>query len=100
MLVGVALWEDRVVTKVESGENAGKTLTDRFAVRKYAFQKTTLSSSRSASNTFPLELGPGWDASKCGVAVFVQNWDDGRVQQADSVAWPVGVKKGNDRSGE
>jgi hypothetical protein len=92
LLVGVALREDPVVTRVFSGENAGKTLTDRYAVRKFAFERVTLNGDRPASLTFPLALAQGWDAAHCGVAIFVQNWDDGRVHQAEALAWPAAGK--------
>jgi hypothetical protein len=88
LLVGAAVWEDPVTTKVDSGENAGKTLRDRYAVRKFAYERVTLTGARGTSLTFPLVLGEGWNASHCGVAVFVQNWDDGRVHQAEALPWP------------
>jgi hypothetical protein len=88
LLVGAAVWEDPVTTQVASGENAGKTLVEHYAVRKFAYERVTLTGSRPKSLTIPLALGPGWDPTRCGVAVFVQDWTDGRVYQADSLPWP------------
>lgn len=87
LLIGVALYEDPVSTAVASGENAGETLVEHYAVRKFVYEKVYLTSSKPAKVSFPLTLGDGWDAAKCGVAVFVQNWDDGRVHQAESLSW-------------
>ena len=87
LLVGVAIWEDPVTTKVTSGENAGETLVEHYAVRKFDYQRVRLEGTRPKALTFPLELGDGWDAAGCGVAVFVQDWNDGRVHQAESLPW-------------
>ena len=93
LLVGAAVREDPVSTKVASGENGGKTLVEHHAVRKFAYEKVTLGEGRSKTLTFPLTLGEGWEAGRCGVAVFVQNWDDGRVHQAESLPWPPPSRK-------
>lgn len=87
LLVGVALWEDPVTTRVGSGENAGKTLVEHYAVRKFVYERITLAESGAKSLSFPLALGGDWNPSHCGVAVFVQNWDDGRVHQAEALPW-------------
>jgi hypothetical protein len=87
LLVGVAIFEDPVSTDVPAGENAGKTLVEHFAVRKFTYRRGRLGRGESKTLTFPLELGPGWDARRCGVAVFVQDWKAGRVYQADSLPW-------------
>lgn len=95
VMVGVALHEDPVTTKVESGENEGKTLVERYAVRKFLWKKFTLTRGRPELSTFPLELAADWDVSKLGVAVWVQDWNDGRVFQADAIPWaePVPITK-------
>ena len=87
LLVGVAIYRDAVTTKVESGENAGKTLVEHFPVEKFAFEIVKLSPNESKDLTFPLELDPSWSAERCGVAVFVQDNDNGRVYQAREVPW-------------
>jgi hypothetical protein len=89
LLVGVALFEDPVTTAVLAGENAGKTLVEHDAVRKFVYQKVQLSRSRPSELTFPLELPVDADPMRCGVAAFVQDWTKGTVHQADAVPWTV-----------
>lgn len=98
LLVGVALWEDPVTTKVASGENAGETLVEHYAVRKFVYQRVRLEGARPKALTFPLELGDGWDAAECGVAVFVQDWKDGRVHQAESLPWVAKASRASART--
>jgi hypothetical protein len=86
-LIGVAIFEDPVTTAVASGENAGKTLVEHYAVRKFSWKKTQLASSRAKSLSFALELGADWKPERCGVAVFVQDWSTGRIHQAESIPW-------------
>ena len=88
VMVGVALYEDGVETDVKSGENQGKHLIERFAVRKFVWERFKLD--RPKTMSFPLGLGSDWNAAKCGAAVWVQDWSDGRVYQADRASWPDG----------
>ncbi|MFO0951023.1 MAG: DUF1223 domain-containing protein [Isosphaeraceae bacterium] len=91
VMVGVALYEDPVTTEVKSGENEGKTLIERYAVRKFVWERIKAGQARSGvaqSLTFKLDAPAEADPSKCGVAVWVQDWNDGRVYQADSLPWP------------
>ena len=90
LLVGVALYEDPVKTKVASGENAGKTLVEHYAVRQFQYQKTRLES--RAPQTFNFSVAPPLDANagRCGLAVFVQDWNSGQIYQADAVPWVKG----------
>jgi hypothetical protein len=87
LMVGVTITEGPISTKVRSGENAGQTLVEPFVVRSFAYQKSKLSPSKTESLEFPLQLAEGSVASKCRVSVFVQDWDNGQVYQADSVRW-------------
>jgi hypothetical protein len=87
LLVGVAVTEDPVTTKVSSGENAGKTLVEHHAVRSFAHKTVRLGKSGSKRLTFPIEPGADWVAGRCRVAVFAQDRANGKVYQADSVAW-------------
>ena len=86
-LVGIALYEDKVVTKVLSGENAGKTLTDRYAVRSYVFENVKLKSGEKRTLTIPITLPTGANPANAGVGVFAQDWADGRIHQAASIPW-------------
>ena len=95
VMVGVALYEDPVSTDVRSGENAGKTLVERYSVRKFVWERVSAERAKSKASLafkFPLELGADWDARKCGVAVWVQDWNDGRVFQAETLPWETPAK--------
>jgi hypothetical protein len=87
LLVGVALFEDRVSTAVRAGENAGKTLVEYDTVRKFVYEKVRVGQSRPTELTFPLELPADADPLRFGVAAFVQDWTKGKVHQADAVPW-------------
>jgi hypothetical protein len=87
LLVGAAVWEDPVTTKVASGENAGKTLREHFAVRKFVYEKATLANTRARASSFSLNLVDDQQPARSGIAVFVQDWKNGRVYQADRLDW-------------
>jgi hypothetical protein len=87
LLIGAAVWEDPVSTAVASGENAGKTLVERYAVRSFEFRPLKLDRSKPRTVSFPLQLGDGWKPERCGVAVFVQDVNNGRIYQAESLRW-------------
>ena len=63
LLVGVAVVEDPVTTKVPSGENAGKTLVEHHAVRAFSYQTTRLDRAGSKNLAFPLKSGTDWVAN-------------------------------------
>ncbi len=86
MLIGAAIYEDLVSTKVEAGELAGKTYVNHNVVRKLAVQ---LAGPRTKGTTlnFPVELAKGWDPEKCGVTVFAQDGQSGRIYQAATLRW-------------
>ena len=92
LMVGVTVTEGPVSTRVPSGENAGKTLVEHFAVRSFAFKKLSLESKGSSTVTFPIKAGSDWTAGHCRVAAFVQDWNEGTVYQADSIPWSTEVK--------
>lgn len=87
LLLGIATYESPVTTKVESGENAGKTLVEHFAVRRFTAEPVTLSRTARKTLSFPSTLEAGWDAGRCGLAVFLQDETTGRVYQAESIRW-------------
>ncbi len=88
LLIGVALTEDPVSTKVPSGENGGRTLVEHNVVRRFDHKFVKLDRSKPQTLTFPVELPPGADASRFGIAVFAQDRADGNVHQADAIPWP------------
>ena len=93
IMVGVTLTEGPITTRVPSGENAGRALVEPFVVRSFAFQTGKLDRGEARVFSFPLRLAPGAVAAKTRVSAWVQDWDDGRVHQAESIAWekPTGT---------
>ena len=87
LLVGVALAEDPVTTRVGSGENAGRTLVEHQVVRRFVQRAATLDRPKPQNLTIPLELPVGGDAGRFRVAVFVQDRLDGSIYQAESIPW-------------
>ncbi len=88
VLIAAVLREDGVVTKVPSGENAGKTLTSRFAARRSKYVTKTLGTGKTATlASFSIEVEPSWDPSKLRLAVFVQDTKTGVIYQASDQAW-------------
>jgi hypothetical protein len=87
LLIGVALTEDPVTTKVLRGENAGMTLVEHHVVRRldHKFLKLDLTGSRTL--TFPIELPGGRDGTRFRVTVFAQDRAVGKVYQANEVPW-------------
>ena len=85
LMVGVAVTEGPIATKVPSGENAGRSLVEPFVVRSFAFKQARLESSGSQAFSFPIKLEADSVPSNCRVAAFVQDWDNGKIYQADSV---------------
>jgi hypothetical protein len=88
LLVGVALAEDPVTTKVRSGENAGRTLVEHQVVRRFAQKSARLDRNSPQTLTFPVDLIDTGDAGRSRVSVFVQDRLNGVVYQADSIPWP------------
>lgn len=95
LLVGVAITEDPVTTDVASGENEGKRLVEHYAVRKFAFQSVKLERGEEKTIPFPVEVEAGWVPANCTVAVFVQDWKNGWVYQAESVPWDPPARSTN-----
>ena len=87
MLIGVALFEDPVSTEVGSGELAGKTYVGRNIVRKLAVQTASPTAKGETTLTFPIELADGWDPARCGLAVFAQDEQSGRIYQSAMLPW-------------
>ena len=87
LMVGVSLTEGPISTRVPSGENAGKTLVEPFVVRSFVYKTAKFAAEESTSLTFPIKLHADAVAAKCQVSAFVQDWDNGKVYQADSIPW-------------
>jgi hypothetical protein len=87
-MVGAAVYQESASTRVASGENAGKTLVEHRPVRAFAHERLKLDRGKPRHVSIPLTLPDGADPSAYGVAVFVQDWNNGHVYQADALPWP------------
>lgn len=87
MLVGVSVTEGPIATRVPSGENEGKTLVEPNVVRSFTYKTAKFGASESKSFVFPVKLEAGANAARTRVSVFVQDYDNGKVHQAESILW-------------
>ncbi|GLT77252.1 hypothetical protein SLA2020_488560 [Shorea laevis] len=71
----LALYENRLVNDCPSGENKGKVPANDFVVRKLEKARTVkdMNAKKTVTGTVTLALWDGFNSSKCGVAVFLQN---------------------------
>ena len=89
-LVCAVLRDDQVSTEVKSGENAGKTLKNRFPARKLLFETVKFDSKSTKEVPFEFNLDRASDLSKLVIVVFVQDVASGEVHQ--SAVIPVATK--------
>jgi len=89
-LVCVVLRDDKVATEVKSGENADKTLSNRFPARKMQFETVKLEAKSPRDIPFEFVVDPAWDASKLAFIVFVQDVATGEVHQTAMI--PLAAK--------
>lgn len=92
LVLGVATCEDNVTTKVPSGENAGKSLLEHFATRRFDHEFIELRAGSALEHVFVIEVEPSWKPADLGVVVFAQDNATGRVYQAERLPW-LNVKK-------
>ncbi|GMH05669.1 hypothetical protein Nepgr_007509 [Nepenthes gracilis] len=73
--VMVALYENGLVTDCLKGENKGRVLSNDFVVRRLEklCSAKDISAKKTISGTVNFSLWKGFNAAKCGVAVFAQN---------------------------
>lgn len=71
----VALYESGLVTDCPRGENKGRVLSNEYVVRKLEKLCTVkdISAKKTVSGTVNFALWEGFNGSKCGVAVFVED---------------------------
>lgn len=89
-VVNLAVFENRLVSRVDAGENDGRTLEHDFVVRrlfKYPFANRRDVFTRQLS----LPMNEGWNRNRLGLALFVQDSQSGEVLQA--LAHPIDCKK-------
>lgn len=81
--VMVAVFEDDLVTPVPRGENSGRKLENSRVVRtlEKAFALPA-EAGAERSERLEIDLGEGWERSRLGVAVFLQDPESMRVRGA------------------
>lgn len=87
LLVCAVLRDDKLVTKVPSGENAGKSLTSRFPARQTEHQFTRLTTVGPTTLKFSLTAEGERPFRSPAVLVFVQDRAGGEVYQAVVTPW-------------
>ncbi|AMV36881.1 DUF1223 domain-containing protein [Planctomyces sp. SH-PL62] len=87
LLVCAVVRENGVVTKVEKGENAGKTLIASHPARQTRHDFVTLKPGAKAVVDLPLELAADADPDRTRIAVFVQDRKTAVVHQALDLPW-------------
>jgi hypothetical protein len=81
----VAVFENRLVTRVAAGENGGRTLEHDYVVRAL-LGPIAVGRDGIAKLNLQLPLDATWNRSKLGVAAFVQDSATGSVFQAVSAS--------------
>ena len=81
----VAVFENRLVTRVAAGENGGRTLEHDYVVRAL-LGPINIDREGIAKLNLQLPLDATWNRSKLGVAVFAQDSATGSVLQAVSAS--------------
>ena len=92
LMVGLVVTEGPMTTYVTSGENGGSGLVEPFVVRSFAYKQTKLEASGREDFKFPLNLPAAALPRFCRVAAFVQDWDNGKVYQAESIPLVAKIK--------
>ena len=95
--VCLAVTEGPIATKVPSGENAGSTLVEPAVVRSFAFRNLKLSNREIKSFTFPVKLATEARPDRVQVAVWVQDYENGKVYQAEAAPLDRGQDRRLDR---
>ncbi len=90
LLIGMALTEDPVKTRVLRGENAGLMLVEHHVVRRLDQRFLKLDRTGTRAVSFLIELPGGADAARFRVVVFAQDRVNGQVFQAEELPWNPG----------
>jgi len=75
----IALLESSLSSRIQAGENHGKTLDHDYVVRYLSVPQTT---AEGQQHQFDLELDPQWSRESLGVSVVVRLRDSGATLQA------------------
>jgi hypothetical protein len=87
LLIGMALTEDPVTTRVLRGENARLTLVEHHVVRRLDQRFLTLDRIGSRTLSFPIELPGSSIGTRFRVVVFAQDRVNSHVFQANELPW-------------
>ncbi len=77
--VYIAVFENKLSSNINAGENRGKLLKHDYVVRHLSLPQTTMS---GQLHSFDLPLDSTWKVSELGVAVVVKLQNSGRTLQA------------------
>jgi hypothetical protein len=80
----LALYENRLSSQVKAGENNGEKLNHDFVVREW-IGPLALDTNGDIQADKKLTLKPEWKTANLGVAMFIQNRNNGEVLQALSL---------------
>jgi len=81
----VALYENKLSTDVQAGENRGATLRHDFVVREWIGPIELVGG--KAEYRSALALDPAWNPRNLGVAAFIQDFGSGEVLQATALPY-------------
>ena len=88
LLVGAMIREQAAITRVGSGENALRTLTNRYPARAFQFQYVVLKEGeKSADLSFSIQIQPSWNRDQLDVVTFVQDNQTGVIHQTEALPW-------------
>jgi hypothetical protein len=85
LMVGLVVTEGPMTTYVTSGENDGAALVEPAVARLFAFKKSKLEADGRETFKFPIALPSDALPTFCRVAAFVQDWENGKIYQAESI---------------
>ncbi|KAI5605550.1 hypothetical protein POPTR_001G408001v4 [Populus trichocarpa] len=90
--VMVALYDSGLVTDCPRGENKGRVLSNDYVVRKLEKLCTVkdISAKKTVSGTVNFALWEGFNGSKCGLAVFVED-SSHQIFGSQSIQFPVTI---------
>ncbi|XP_054789537.1 uncharacterized protein LOC129295081 [Prosopis cineraria] len=90
--VMVALYESGLLNNCEKGENKGRVLSNDYVVRRLEklCNVKDMSPKKTVSGTLNFALWEGFNAAKCGVALFVQN-NSHQIFGSQSFKLPEGI---------
>jgi hypothetical protein len=88
----VALYDSGLVTDCPRGENKGCVLSNDYVVRKLEKLCTVkdISAKKTVSGTVNFALWEGFNGSKCGLAVFVED-SSHQIFGSQSIQFPVTI---------